>query len=534
MSPVYLLSQLIDRASQADPDREAISDGTERLNYGQLVERANRLAHLLVDEGVRRGDRVGIFLPRCVDTAVAVHGILKAGAAFVPIDPKTPSGGLGRLLSECGIRHLISQDNLVSRLLAPLRDAAGDMCVVGPSVPVHGARCRPWTDMHAYDGLAGPDLRILSDDLAYIMYSSGSTGRPKGIMHTHRSGLAYAELSVDTYGVAPADRIGNHSPLHFDMSTFGYFSGPFASATTVIIPEAHTKLVASLSELIERERVTIWYSVPLALIQLLLRGGIEGRDLGALRWVLFGGEPFPADHLRTLMSKLPGARFSNVYGPAEVNQCAFYHVPPLTDAACEVAHGQPIPIGEIWENTEALVVDQQDRPVASGEAGELLVRSATMMRGYWGRPDLDAQSFYRPEWIEGPPRVFYRTGDLVRRRDDGQLMFLGRKDRQVKVRGYRVELDDVEHALGTHASVEESAVFAVCAADGTKSIEAALTLRADRQASDDELRTYLGQTLSWYAVPQRISILSTLPRTGTDKIDRTRLQAEAEAARGRR
>ncbi len=326
---IHLLSQLVDRAAEADAGRDAFRAPGAALTYGELAERSNRLAHLLVDEGVRPGDRVGIFMPRCLESAVAVYGILKAGAAYVPLDPRMPLGGLARLIEDCGISHLIAHDSLTGALERLAERRTGLEAIVGPAGEPGGRlRGRSWADLAGYPAGAPPELATVSDDLAYIMYSSGSTGRPKGIMHTHRSGLSYARLSVETYGVGPDDRIGNHSPLHFDMSTFGYFSSPCAGATTLLVPEAYTKMAASLSQLMESERLTIWYSVPLALIQLLTRGVLGERDLASLRWVLFGGEPFPRKHLDALMSRWPQARFSNVYGPAEVNQCTYYHVPP--------------------------------------------------------------------------------------------------------------------------------------------------------------------------------------------------------------
>lgn len=528
MTFIRILPQLLDRAADAAPEREAFTDGRLRLSFGELLARANRLAHLLRDAGLARGDRVGILLPRCIETAVAVHGILRAGGAFVPIDPKTPPAGIRQLLRDCGIGHLLTQPSLAPALREVMREPVPLRCVVGAELDAVG--CRPWSALEQYDHQTAPAGRILAEDLAYIMYSSGSTGRPKGIMHTHRSGLAYAGLSIDTYRVTADDRIGNHSPLHFDMSTFGYFSSVAAGATTVIIPEAHTKLAASLAELIEAERLTIWYSVPLALIQLLERGVLADRDLRSLRWVMFGGEPFPPDHLRALMQRLPDARFSNVYGPAEVNQCTYYHVPPLDDPGSEAATGRPVPIGRLWDEAEGLILDEAGDPVGDGEAGELLVRTATMMQGYWARPDLNERCFLRRPAAGGATHVFYRTGDLVRRRADGRLEFLGRKDRQVKIRGYRVELDEIEHQLGTHPAVAAAAVFPVIQEDATKCIEAAVTLRPEGGAGEAALREFVARLFPAYAIPERIRIMASLPRTGTDKIDRRKLQMMAENA----
>jgi acyl-coenzyme A synthetase/AMP-(fatty) acid ligase len=267
--------------------------------------------------------------------------------------------------------------------------------------------------------------------------------------------------------------------------------------------------------------MTFWYSVPFALIQLLLRGALEQRDLSSLRWVLFGGEPFPAKYLRQLMERLPQARFSNVYGPAEVNQCTYYHLPgpPQDDS-------EAIPIGQVWDNAEGLVLDENDQSVPAGEPGELVVRTPTMMRGYWGRPDLNERAFYYRPVFEHYQDRFYRTGDLVQEQPDGSLLFLGRKDRQIKTRGYRVEMDEVEKALASHPQVEECAAYAVPEAEGSQTIEAALIMKAGAQVGEAELRRFLAGLLPPYALPAALVFYEAFPRTGSGKIDRRALQEQ--------
>ncbi len=527
---LYLLPQTIDRTAEDASDRDAFCIPGHSLTYGELVERSTQLAKLLAEDGVRRGDRVGIFMPRSLESAIAVYGIMKAGAAFVPIDPHLPVAGLRRLINDCGINVLASHNDQASILQQLIAEKTSVQAIVGLDRPLEGAiRTRSWSQLEQFSAASPPTIRMVEDDLAYIMYSSGSTGRPKGIMHTHRSGLSYATLSVHEYAVRPDDRIANHSPLHFDMSTFGYLSSPYAGATTVLIPEAYTKLAASLAQLIEKQRITIWYSVPLALIRLLLRGGLESRDMTSLRWVLFGGEPFPVKYLKALMSRWPQARFSNVYGPAEVNQCTSYQVPPFPDMSSDEANDEPIPIGTIWDDTEGLILDENDQPVEQGQVGELVIRSPTMMSGYWARPESNASAFYRQQLYSNFAKTFYRTGDLVRSRSDGQLLFVGRKDRQIKVRGYRIELDDIEHSLAVHPEVEEAAAFPVCASQGIDHIEAAVVSKAGRELEQHELQNYLSNKLSWYAVPSKIHILDSLPRINSGKIDRRKLQAIAES-----
>ena len=227
------------------------------------------------------------------------------------------------------------------------------------------------------------------------------------------------------------------------------------------------------------------------------------------------------------MLRLPQARFSNVYGPAEVNQCTYYHLPQAPEE-----NGEPVPLGRIWDNAEGLIIDEQDGEVPRGEIGELVVRTPTMMRGYWARPDLNARAFYRRPVFGEYEDIFYRTGDLVQLHPDGQLRFLGRKDRQVKTRGYRVELDEIENALSGHPYIEENAVFALPDAEGSAVIQAAVILRSGAPCTETELKAHLAGLVPWYAVPVKIAIRSDFPRTTSGKIDRRTLREQALAAAG--
>ena len=520
---IYLIPHTIDQSAERFPEQEAFRFESKSLTYAQLVSQSNSLAHFLRDRGVQRGDRIGIYLNKSLESAVALYGIMKAGAAYVPLDPTAPGTRIRLILQNCRIRGLITQPQKRSRLSEILAAATPLEYVIGlPAETELPVATFSWETVWEIPGESPPDIRILEQDLAYIMYTSGSTGEPKGIMHTHHSGLSYAKMAAHTYGLHQGDRLGNHSPLHFDMSTLDYFSGPLVGATTVIIPEAYTKLPASLSQLIEQEQLTIWYSVPYALIQLLQRGLLPTRNLTSLRWILFGGEPFPPKYLYELMQQLPQVRFCNVYGPAEINQCTYYHIPPL-----EAIPDEPVPIGQIWDNAEELVVDEQDQPVSLGEVGELLVRTPTMMQGYWQREDLTQQAFFRRPVFGHQQEVFYRTGDLVQLQPDGNYRFLGRKDRQIKTRGYRVELDEIEAALVSHPQVEEAGVFGVLDEEGTQHIEAAVTLKEDTLVTGAELIRYAATRLPGYGVPLKIEIRQELPRTTTGKIDRRALQQEA-------
>ena len=519
---LYLIPQAISQSANRFPDREAIRHSSQSLTYTQLECRSNSLARTLINQGVARGDRVGIFLNKGLESAIAIYGIMKAGAAYVPIDPFAPVSRVSFVIQDCGIRHLVTKEAKLDQIQQILTDGANLDHLIGvqpqPDLPLEAI---PWeavfnTPSHSID------LNLTELDLAYILYTSGSTGKPKGIMHTHRSGLSFAEWAAETYSITHVDRLSNHAPLHFDLSTLDYFVGGISGATTVIIPEALTKFPSNLAKLIQEERISVWYSVPFALIQLVQRGNLESRNLSSLRWIIFAGEVFPTKHLRKLMSILSNVRFSNLYGPTETNVCTFYHVPQLPEGSDE-----PIPIGKPCANVEDLIVDSDDRPVPPGEVGELLIRGGVVMKGYWGQPEKTEGAFYRRPAFGHFEDRFYRTGDLVRLDSDGNYRYLGRKDRQIKTRGYRVELDEVEVALLSHRQVQEAAAYPVPDEQGSNLIEACVVPKKGSDITESDLVKHIAGKVPPYAIPVKIDVVNDFPRTSTGKIDRRQLQARA-------
>jgi acyl-coenzyme A synthetase/AMP-(fatty) acid ligase len=304
--------------------------------------------------------------------------------------------------------------------------------------------------------------------------------------------------------------VANHAPINFDISTFGYFSAPLSGASTVIITDAHTKFPVSLANLMEREKLTIWYSVPLALVQILLSGMLDKINLNNLRWVLFGGEVFGLKYLEKFMEKLPNAIFSNVYGPAEVNQCTYYNFNSITTLDSH------LPIGKIWYDAEYKILNTDDKEVAKGEKGVLVVKTNTMMKGYWKNDELTAQSLY----IDLNNAKYYRTGDVFYENEYGNLFFVGRNDRQTKIRGFRIELDEIESVLLKHPSVKDASVIIVELENNQMELYAAILLLAETNVSATELKSYCKSHLPVYSVPDQIQIFDTLPRTSSGKIDR--------------
>jgi amino acid adenylation domain-containing protein len=513
-----LLNRIVDRAAEHRPDGAAARANDATLTYGELARRSNGLARVLQSTGLAHSGRVAVLLGKGLDVPVAFYGALAAGGTLVPIDPRSPLDQVVRILRATGATHLVTEPGRRETVRGALASCPDLAHVIGLDDREVGVPTVSWAAVAAEATDRPPAVRTIDLDPAYILHTSGSTGVPKLILHTHSTAMSFVEWAVAEYGLTPADRLSNHSSHHTCFATFDYYAAARACATTVILTPDVLMLPASLTAMLQRERVTIWYSVPTALVQLSLRGELETRDLGAMRWVLFAGEVFPGKHLQRIVRQIPTARFSHVYGSTEVNVCTFHHLPPPDGLA------GALPIGKPCATTSTLVVDPALRPVADGEVGELLVRGSTVMSGYWSDPERNARVLVRLPVAGGFDETYFRTGDRVRRLEDGNLAFVARDDRQVKVRGHRVELEEVETALLSLAPVEEAAVFTVPDAEGSASIQAAVVV-GDAAADERTLLAALRRVLPPYAVPAQLAVLETLPRTPTGKVDGNVLRA---------
>jgi amino acid adenylation domain-containing protein len=521
----YLVHHLLEDAARKHPNDLAVLDRDRSLTYGELDRQSNRIAHLLAERGVIKRDRVGLYLDKSVESIVAVYGIMKTGAAYVPLDPDAPVARLAYIIGDCGIRCLLTGSEKQAQLAAmseagALMETMILLDATTTDVALAGVTMLGKDEIEASS--ADPlTVDTIDQDLAYILYTSGSTGDPKGVMLTHRNALAFIAWAAEEFGVDRSDRLSSHAPLHFDLSVFDLYAAAYGGASVVLVPPKASIFPNQIVLFIQDNAITVWYSVPSILSMVTLRGGLNKTALPTLRTILFAGEVFPIKYLRELMRLVPHARFANLYGPTETNVCTWYDVPPLDDDVTE-----PVPIGVAVANDEVFAVREDGGLAQPGEVGELYVRGATVMRGYWGDPERTARGLVPDPFGSEFADPVYRTGDLVEAQAGGCYSYVGRRDAQVKSRGYRIELGEVEATLNQHPGVVECAVVAVADELVTNRLVAYVTVRD--QSTEQDLARFCTERLPRYMVPESFSLLAELPKTSTGKIDRRSLLVQAE------
>jgi amino acid adenylation domain-containing protein len=480
------LHELVIDAAARHPDRLAVASPGEGLTYGELDRKANALAHRLSALGVGRGDRVAIWAEKSPLVVVAMQATLRLGAACVPLDGATPWGRAAIVAGDCAARVVCTTPERL-----PLVSGA-----LGRDVRCVDLTEEPPGDPRRVNEATAPD------ELAYILYTSGSTGTPKGVCISHRNARAFVDWAVAELALRPDDRLANHAPLVFDLSVLDLYAAFAAGASVHLIPAVLGYAPVQLVTFLHQERISVWYSVPSALMLMIRDGGLLDRPApAALRAVLFAGEPFPISHVRRL-ADWTHARLLNLYGPTETNVCTAHEV-----AAGDLERDRPVPIGKATCGDTVWAGKPDGALAGPGEEGELMVDGPTVMPGYWG---------------QAPQRGAYGTGDIVRVLADGAFDYVGRRDHLVKVRGHRIELGEIEATLNAHPDVDAAAV--VVTGHGIEARVTAFVVPGQgRRPATLTLKRYSAEWLPAYAVADQIHFLAELPRTQNGKVDRAAL-----------
>ncbi|TDX61141.1 amino acid adenylation domain-containing protein [Methylosinus sp. sav-2] len=497
--------ELFEAQAQRRPDAVAAIFGDDTLTYGELNARANRLARHLVGLGVGPEAIVGLCVERSLEMVVGLLGVLKAGGAYLPLDPDYPSERLAYMIADASPRLVLTQQRLAERLP-----------VGTPLLRLDADR-----EQFAHENAEALSRRATPQNVAYVIYTSGSTGKPKGVAAPHGGVVNRIDWMQKRYGLTADDTVLQKTPFGFDVSAWEFFWPLQAGARLALAAPDDHREPARLAELIQRHSVTTLHFVPSMLRA--FSSVVDMATLRSLRLVICSGEELPAAAARRFHAAT-AAELHNLYGPTEASiDVSAYRCAPDDDS-------ERVPIGRPISNIQLYILDAGFEPIPVGVAGELCIGGVGLARGYLGRADLTAERFVANPFVAG--ERMYRTGDLARWRRDGNIEFLGRLDHQVKIRGFRIELGEIEAVLQRLPDVREAVALAWADGSGDKRLAAYVT--SEGELDFGALKIALRRELPDYMVPQLFVRLEALPLTASGKLDRKALPDPDPDAQSRR
>ena len=511
--------QLFEDQVARTPTATALASAAESLTYEELNRRANMLAHYLISLGVGPEKRVGVLLERSVEMFVALLGALKAGGAYVPMEVGDGARRLRHMLTDAQLCALLTQERLAEGL------------------PEHGGQVvcldRDWTQIAAHTD-RNPICRELPDNLMYMIYTSGSTGLPKGTLITNRGVVNYLHWSAGMYAAGRPINALVHSPIAFDLTVTSVYA-PWLVGGCVLLAEEGDGVSPLINGLRRNGAMNNLLKVTPAHLEALRHESLRGEVIGIGQTLVIGGEALFGEAIKPWRERDPELRIINEYGPTEtVVGCCVYEAPPAYEPFGAVPIGRPI------ANSEMYVLDEKQRPAPIGAVAEIYIGGMGVARGYHNRPDLTAEKFVPHPFGAGPGERLYRTGDLGRYLSDGNIEYVGRRDQQVKVRGYRVELGEIEAVLLDREGVSEALVIAQADEPevtdaGTRGANRLIAyIVGDGALTADEWRSYLRERLPDYMIPSAFVTLDQMPLARNGKVDRHALPAPEHAHVGRR
>ena len=495
--------ELVDRAAEKYKDRTAFYDGANEISFSELRDKARTLATNIMGK-VKTGPTLPImvYLPKSIYSVVSFMGSMYANSPYVPMDYNVPLA-----------RFTATAANLVPTAIITDESGKEKLLNGGINAPVFVL-----SDLLSGDAdyeLTDNVIASATDlDSAYIMYTSGSTGTPKGVTISHRAVLDYTKWLVDTFDINQDDILGMQSAFHFDNSVFDMFLALYIGCKTVIIPEALFMYPEKLFDFLDDEKISVIFWVPTVMISVANSGVLSLKKLGHLKLILFAGEVMPIKQLNEWIMAYPDAEFVNMYGPTESTDIVLYYV---VDRAFEA--GQTLPIGIPCANMKALILNEKNELCKKGETGELFIGGSGISTGYWNAPEITKKAFIQNPLNNKYHDRLYRTGDLVYEAEDGNIMFIGRADSQIKLRGNRIELGDIEAAAAAMDNIKNC-----CVMFSADTEEIYLFLETDAQIVARKFNLELKKQLPAYMIPQKIVSMPEFPHTPSGKIDRQLLK----------
>lgn len=495
--------ELLDRAAEKFGNDIAFKDNDGEISFIELREKSRSLAAgLMKSAETGRMKPVMIYLPKSIKSIISFMGSMYAGSPYVPMDYNVPMA-----------RFEVTAKNLCPG--AVITDEAGKTKLEAAGIDIN---------ILVFDEISAEDngecdivINTATDlDPAYIMYTSGSTGTPKGVTISHRAVLDYTKWLVDTFDINKDSIIGMQSAFHFDNSVFDMYLALYLGCKTVIIPEVLFMYPEMLFDFMQEEKISVIFWVPTVMISVANSGVLSEKKVDSLKLILFAGEVMPIKQLNEWIAAYPECSFVNMYGPTESTDIVLYYVVDR-----EFKAGETLPIGIPCANMKAIILNENNELCKKGEQGELCIGGTGIAMGYWNAPEITAKAFIQNPLNNKYHDRIYRTGDLVYEAEDGNIIFIGRADSQIKLRGNRIELGDIEAAAAAMDGIKSC-----CAMFNSEKEEIVLFLETDEKIVQRKFNMELKKYIPAYMVPQRIVSMSVFPHTPSGKIDRQTLKKE--------
>lgn len=490
------------------PNKPAVIEEEAEITFSALAQKALSVAAILRRNFVGEICRpVAVFLPKSINCVAGDLGIVYSGNAYMNLDVKTPAQRISNILEQVQPLCVLTDEAHRADLTA-IWPEEKILLIDGP-LPLAGAE----EERDIRQGLE----RVIDTDPLCLINTSGSTGTPKSVVLNHRSFIDFTQWAVSTTPIGKKEIIGSLSPSVFDIYSFELCMMAARSSTIVIIPDGLAAFPARILQLLEQRHITFLFWVPTIMVNIANMGLLEKIALPDLKMVWFAGEVFPTKQFNIWKKNLPDVVFVNLYGPIEITlDCTYF----IVDR--DIPDSEPIPIGRPCRNTDILILNEENRPVGSGEEGELCVRGSSLAMGYYNNPEKTAAAFVQNPLNSAYPELIYRTGDLVCTNERGEIVFRGRKDSMVKHSGYRIELGEIEHVIVNSLQLVKNG----CAVYDYEEKEIVFFYESKDPLEVAMLRREIGKQLPRYMIPSRFVYMAQLPRNTNGKIDRLKLKGE--------
>lgn len=484
------------------PSKLAVADEKHEWSFERLSRSAGVIARGIVKRTEATNKPIAVYLPKTNEAIASILGVLLSGNCYAPLDVKAPVSRIQTILKNLEPVLILTTKQLMVQLQNAGTDSSLFLAV---------------DEVTEEDGEVPNRWRNLIDtDPVYVIHTSGSTGKPKGVVVTHRGVIDYIDWARDVFKIDEHCVIGNQAPLIFDNSTLDLYLCFACGATLQLTPEELFPFPVRLMEYLAAKSVNFIFWVPSIMVAVADKKVLDRVKGLCLEKVLFAGEVMPTKHLNVWRSRFTNALFANLYGPTEITvDCTYY----IVDR--DLRDDEPVPIGVACRNSGILILNEQNQPCRTEEQGELCVRGSSLALGYWNQPNETAAAFVQNPLNKHYPELIYRTGDLVYRNSRNEVIYVGRKDFQIKHLGYRIEIGDIEHF-----ALQVPAIRNGCVLYHTEKKEIVLVYEADSDIDAGYIRNELGRQLPKYMLPTVFHLLPELPRTTNGKIDRQRLMTE--------